>query len=61
MTFKFKKVIVKIFGSESAKKFVVTKLGNISAEIPKVLKNNVHNNVGLGSHQTKPTWERESN
>ena len=55
MTFKFKKVIVKIFGSESAKKFVVTKLGNISAEIPKVLKNNVHNNVGLGSHQTKPT------
>ena len=44
-----------LFVNESAKKFVVSKLGNIFAESPKVLKNNFDNQNGLGSHQTEPT------
>ena len=60
MTFKKVMVNANLFVSESAKKFVVRNLEIFLLKF-QMLKNNLDNNVGLGSHQTKPTGERESN
>ena len=60
MTFKKVMVNANLFVSESAKKFVVRNLEIFLLKF-QMLKNNLDNNVGLGSHQTEPTCERESN
>ena len=60
MTFKKVMVNANLFVSESAKKFVVRNLEIFLLKFQK-LKNNLDNNAGLGSHQTEPTCERESN
>ena len=63
MTFK-KEVMVNanLFVSKSAKKFVVVRnLEIFLLKFQKFWKNNLDNNAGLGSHQTEPTCERESN
>ena len=60
MTFKKVMVNANLFVSKSAKKFVVRNLEIFLLKF-QMLKNNLDNNVGLGSHQTEPTCERESN
>ena len=60
MTFKKVMVNANLFVSESAKNFVVRNLEIFLLKF-QMLKNNLDNNVGLGSHQTEPTCERESN